>query len=274
METSSAVAAFMAQAQARGLSHKTIDSYSWALRHVTSETLPTEAGQVETILAQAAPRLAAESLHDLWRVLHTFHRWAKIRFDIPDPTSHVAAPRRGALLPRALSPAELRNLLEVCQSQRNRLLLLVPLDTGLRLAEIASLRKDALRATVRVLGKGAKTREIPISPSLVAQLRSIGEQDFIWTASTGTPMSITGIQSVYRRIFALAGVRGGPHALRHTFATEYLRGGGDLYRLSRILGHSNTRITERYLHLVAEDLIEEHRRLSPALPYLAAGRYL
>ena len=274
METSSAVTAFLAQAQARGLSHKTIDAYSWALRQITSETLPTEPAQVETILAQAIPRLASESLYDLWRVLRTFHRWARIRFDIPDPTSHVAAPRRAALLPRALSPANLRDLLEVCQSHRNRLLVLVPLDTGLRLAEIAGLRKDALGATVRVLGKGSKARAIPISPSLVAELRSIGDQDFLWTTSTATPMSISGIKSVYRRIFALAGVRGGPHALRHTFATEYLRAGGDLYRLSRILGHSNTRITERYLHLVAEDLIEEHRRISPALPYLAAGGFL
>ena len=97
METSSTVAAFLAQARARGLSHKTIDSYSWALRHITSKTLPTEAGQVETILAQAAPRLASESLYDLWRVLRTFHRWAKIRFDIPDPTSHVAPTRPAAL---------------------------------------------------------------------------------------------------------------------------------------------------------------------------------
>ena len=62
-------------------------------------------------------------------------------------------------------------------------------------------------------------------------------------------MSVFGIKSVYRRIFALAGVRGSPHSIRHTFATEYLRAGGDLYRLSRILGHSNTRITERYIHL-------------------------
>ena len=249
METSSTVAAFLAQARARGLSHKTIDSYSWALRHITSKTLPTEAGQVETILAQAAPRLASESLYDLWRVLRTFHRWAKIRFDIPDPTSHVAPPRRAALLPRALSPANLRGLLEVCQSQRNRLSILLPLDTGLRLAEIAGLRKDALGPTVRVLGKGRKTRAIPISPSLVASLRSIGDQDVLWTTRTGTPMSVFGIKSVYRRIFALAGVRGSPHSIRHTFATEYLRAGGDLYRLSRILGHSNTHITERYIHL-------------------------
>ena len=164
METSSAVAAFLAQAQARGLSHKTIDSYSWALRHITSETLPTEAGQVETILAQAIPRLASESLYDLWRVLRTFHRWARIRYDIPDPTSHVAAPRRAALLPRALSPADMRDLLEVCQSQRNRLLILVPLDTGLRLAETPGFEKTPWAPPSASSARAARPVQSPSAP--------------------------------------------------------------------------------------------------------------
>ena len=93
--------------------------------------------------------------------------------------------------------------------------------------------------------------------------------DHIWTAArTGQPLTKHGIKTSYKRIFNRARVPGSPRSLRHTFATEYLRNGGDLYRLSRILGHSNTRTTERYLHLVTEDLIAEHRRISPAIPRL------
>jgi integrase/recombinase XerD len=55
----------------------------------------------------------------------------------------------------------------------------------------------------------------------------------------------------------------GFHRLRHSFATSYLRNGGDVVRLSETLGHSQLSTTMRYLHLVTEDLAEPHQRLSP-----------
>src|SRR5204862_194060 len=64
---------------------------------------------------------------------------------------------------------------------------------------------------------------------------------------------------------------GGAHALRHTFATSYVRGGGSVVRLQRILGHSSVTMTMRYVHLVAGDLGEGHAQLSPLGPVLAAG---
>ena len=267
MDTRTAVTAFLTQAHARGLSPKTLEAYQWATGYIRSGELPEEPGQVENILGLAAQRLAPESLRNLYHRLRTFYRWTSNRYAVPDPTTHVAAPRRPAALPKALNSRQVQQLIGNALTNRDRFLVLVPLDTGLRLAETAQIRKADLGATIRVNGKGAKTREIPISPSLVAGMLLLGDDDHIWTTRSG-PIHFTGIKTAYRRIFARAGVRGGPHRLRHTFATEYLRAGGDLYRLSRILGHSNVRTTERYLHLVTDDLVAEHRRISPALPYL------
>ena len=271
MDTTAAVDAYIAQAQARYLSPKTVESYRWGLSYISAPCLPDSPEHIEEILARAGRRLAKESLYDLWRCLRTFHRWAGVRYGIPDPTVHVAAPRRAALLPRALSPAHVQALLGSCRGQRDRLLILVPLDTGLRLSEVAAMRQDSVNSTVRVIGKGNKARHVPISPGLAKELRGIGDLAYVWTTGKGTPMSADGLKTAYRRVFKRAAVRGGPHSLRHTFATEYLRGGGDIYRLSRILGHSTTRVTERYLHLIVDDLLEEHSRISPALPYLATG---
>ena len=269
MDTQTAATAFLAQARARGLSPKTVEAYQWALSYVRSEELPEDPAQVEDILANAAIRLASESLRDLYCRLRTFHRWTAARFRVPDPTDHVAAPRRSKPFPKALSPTEVQQLLESALTNRDRLLILVPLDTGLRLGETAQLLKSDLGPTIRVLGKGRKVRQVPISQSLTAELLFTGDVDHIWTAArTGLPLTRHGIKTSYKRIFNRARVLGSPHSLRHTFATEYLRNGGDLYRLSRILGHSNTRTTERYLHLVIEDLVAEHRRISPAIPYL------
>ena len=93
MDTQGAVKAFLTHAKARGLSHNTVQAYRWALNHITCDNLPDEPEAIESILAHAAPRLAQESLHDLWRVLRTFFRWARLRFEMPDPTAQVTPPR-------------------------------------------------------------------------------------------------------------------------------------------------------------------------------------
>ena len=268
METITAVDAYIAQARARGLSESTIDAYRWGLSYIRTAELPTAPEDIERILAYASGRLAQESVHNVYRYTKMFFRWAHKRLGVPDPTVDVAAPRHPQLLPRALSETDVKAVLDSCATERNRLLVLVPLDTGLRLSEVAGLRKSELAEIVRVLGKGAKARHVPFSADLVCGLRGLGDERHIWTADDGAPLSRAGVKTAYRRIFAASGVRGGAHSLRHTFATEYLRAGGDLYRLSRIMGHSTTRITERYLHLLVDDLVEEHRRLSPALKYL------
>lgn len=268
METAVAVKAFLAQAEARSLSPRTVEFYQWGLSYIATEHVPAKPEDIEEILARAGRRLAQESLHDLWRCLRTFHRWASNRFEIPDPTEKVIPPRHPVLLPRALSRPEVQAVLQSGLSPRDRLLVLVPLDTGLRLSEVADMRKAGLDEAVHVMGKGRKARQVPISPDLAEELRGVGDHRHIWTTAGGGPMSAASVKTVYKRAFARAGVRGGAHALRHTFATEYLRAGGDIYRLSRILGHSSVKVTERYLALVYDDLIDEHRQVSPALRYL------
>ena len=72
-----------------------------------------------------------------------------------------------------------------------------------------------------------------------------------------------------------AEIKAGPHTLRHTFATEYLRRGGKLWALQRILGHADVRTTEIYLHLVGEDLVKDHREVLPVREWMAPmGRLL
>ena len=274
MDTQGAVKAFLTHAKARGLSHNTLQAYRWALNHITCDNLPDEPEAIDPYW----PRLP-----HVWRrrAYMTSGVCSERSFAGQDSASRCQTPQpklpppplRSRLLPKALSSAQVCGLLDQgCRSSRDRLLVLVPLDTGLRLAEIAALRKDDLAgATIRVTGKGRKSREVPISSGLITELLLIADGEYVWKSKTGTLLTKRSIGTTFRRIFDRARVSGGAHSLRHTFATEYLRRGGDLYRLSRILGHSTTRVTERYLHLVTDDLVEEHRRLSPALPYLAAG---
>lgn len=82
----------------------------------------------------------------------------------------------------------------------------------------------------------------------------------------GRPMAKTTLELRVRGVIARAGVTGlktGPHTFRHTFATMYLRSGGDIYRLQRLLGHTSIKQTQVYLHLADPEAFEEHSRLSP-----------
>lgn len=282
MNTGTATAAFITHARARKLSPRTIEAYTWAfgyLRHL--QDLPQIPETIEQVLANAADRLAQESLWDLWRRWRTFFRWAADRYDVINPIERVN-PRTGQVqltvdrpirskpLPKDLTPNQVHELLEHgCRSRRDRLLVILPLDTGLRLAEIAGLQKTNISPEViRVLGKGRKTREVPLSQEVLHELMFLGNPDTPWTDRSRRPLSLNGIKTAYRRLFARAGVDAGVHSLRHTFATMYLRRHGDLYRLSRILGHSDVKTTAIYLNLVHEDLVDEHRRVSPALQFI------
>jgi integrase/recombinase XerD len=61
----------------------------------------------------------------------------------------------------------------------------------------------------------------------------------------------------------IPGVKKGPHSLRHTFATEWIKAGGDLISLGKLLGHSTIQVTQRYVTLVTEDMQQKHRLYSP-----------
>ena len=149
-------------------------------------------------------------------------------------------------------------------------MVLVPLDMGLRVSEVAQLSKEALSADgVRIRGKGNKPRIVPISRELFWGLEGTGSPDGLWIGKVQKPLAPSGVKSALRRIFHRAGIKAGPHSLRHTFATQYLRRGGAVWALQRILGHSSVSTTEIYLHLLNDDVIRDHRQVSPIREWTA-----
>ena len=150
-------------------------------------------------------------------------------------------------------------------------MVLLILDTGIRLTEVASVTKDNLGVdTLRVTGK-RRQREVPISQELRILLNELGDDAHPWTsARSNMPLTRAGVQWAYRRIFGRVGIPGGAHRLRHTFATQYLQNNGSIVHLQRILGHADIKTTQIYLHLVTNDLVEEHHRVSPTQHWLAA----
>jgi integrase len=162
---------------------------------------------------------------------------------------------------RVLSLDEEAKLLDALRPRFQRFVRFA-LGTGARLDEIRGIDPDRdinwQDGTVHVIGKFRKERDIPMQPdahaALAEQLEAEGP---LWTQN---PQRL-------REVLAEGAVRAGipkitPHALRHTFGTRWLQAGGDIYKLSKILGHSSVAVTEsHYAHLLKDDLVAASRQI-------------
>jgi integrase/recombinase XerD len=148
------------------------------------------------------------------------------------------------------------------------------LDVGLRIEEALTLRRTDLdfdNLLVTVFGKGRKERRVPFSFELrkvlfrydQVRVRQCPRCELFFPSRQGTGWdqrnSLRGLHILQEKL----GLQTfGWHRLRHTFATNYLRQGGDIVRLSMVLGHSQITTTQRYLHLLTEDLSASHQKVS------------
>ncbi len=147
---------------------------------------------------------------------------------------------------------------------------LLLLDTGLRIAEALQLLVSDLdfeNLLINVKGKGQKQRLVPMSYELRKVLfRWCGDKKhLVFPNRNGTKYGQRDFLRDFKKMckrLGIAGVRTSPHTLRHTFAMEYLKTGGSIYKVSRMLGHSSIKTAEKYLHSMTADLAEEHQRLT------------
>ena len=160
--------------------------------------------------------------------------------------------------------------------QRLWTIMVVILDTGLRISELLSLRKDQVDFTVgvmRVMGKGAKEREVPFGTnakralwSYMARRGDVPGQELVFVNKYGGRTCRHLLGKEFRRMGQLAGIQGvrvSPHTLRHTFATQYIMNGGDAFSLQQILGHSTLDMVKVYVGLANCDVVMLHQRFSP-----------
>ena len=245
----------------RGLSPKSISNYQWALRRLPA-SLPRSSDDLVNLLAEP---LSRESKRTIIVNVCTFLKW--VSRNHPAYTSPLPDRLPGRkVIPRLFSRSELATILSVCGGQRDRTLILLPLDNGLRVGEIASIRRPSIvNGHIRVLGKGGGDRQVPLSQRAEKLLDGLGDGEHLWTGRWG-PIGLYGIISAYRRIFArslLTGRKLGPHTLRHTFGTEYMRSGGNVRILQNIMGQSKLETTMIYVHLSGTDVKRDHDEHTP-----------
>ena len=160
--------------------------------------------------------------------------------------------------------------------KRIQAVVLTVLDTGIRISEALTLKTsdlDLQNERLKVLGKGRKERIVPFSPELRRVLmrlldsketRLLPKDRYVFCTRRGRRLLYDNTRKDYDRLCVELGIPkvGGFHRLRHTFATNFLRGGGNVMYLKDILGHSELRTTQIYVHTDHETLKEAHQRSS------------
>jgi len=150
-------------------------------------------------------------------------------------------------------------------------LVLTLADTGCRIGEVLSLRwtgVDFDNLLLTVMGKGSKERKIPFSFELRRNLYRYKQQtrfELVFAAKSGLPLMRRNTLRDVKNLCKRLGVRAPErtlHAFRHTFALNYLRKGGSVFHLQKVLGHSSLEMTRRYANLCTADLQAVHERCS------------
>lgn len=198
-----------------------------------------------------------------------------------DPTELLDSPRRALVLPRVLSEEEVFAMLDAVKGtdpreRRDRAMLEMLYGSGLRVSELCGLKLADVVADgelVRVVGKGAKERVVPIGGTAgrtlaaycdgarAAFARDPGETH-VFLTRLGRPFTRQGVFKVIRQRAAAVGIpadRVSPHVLRHCFASHLLAHGADVRAIQEMLGHADIGTTQVYTHVDARRFAEVHR---------------
>lgn len=169
--------------------------------------------------------------------------------------------------------------------KRNYVCMLLILGTGIRPSEMFALNVDdwqdshiIVRAEV---AKGRKRRILPLSSGVVKELykymkiRGNWGGALLFPSQEGGKLNTNGFRLALKKLAEQGGLNKDlihPYALRHTFAINFLKAGGDVFKLQRILGHKTLEMTKRYVQWTSEDLQEDYDRMSPAEKFIKSKK--
>ncbi|HET8907706.1 MAG TPA: tyrosine-type recombinase/integrase [Ktedonobacterales bacterium] len=215
--------------------------------------------------------------------IRTFCKWVVIEELLDrNPAARLAKPSVAKRLIPSFTVAHLQAMFASCdlrswQGLRDYTLMLVLLDTGMRASELCGLTLDDIHQDhLIVMGKGRKEREIGLNPATAKFLwkytklhrkTTYPNERHVFLSRRGEPLTPSGVDQMLYRIRDQAdieGVRVSAHTFRHSFARMWLEHGGEIYSLSRLLGHTNVQTTEVYLRdFQSRQARQHHTEYSP-----------
>jgi len=270
-----------------GLSQNTIAAYRADLAqlqaHLDGDLLKADEAGLFAFLASKKGR-ASSAARRVSSVKRFYQYCVRERLVAADPTLKLDPPKRTPRFPKTLSEDDVEALLaapplDTAMGLRDRAMLELLYATGLRVSELVALKTLATNLdgnVVRVLGKGAKERLVPLGEEAAhwisrylkearPELKGKRESEALFITARGAGMTRQAFWHLIRRYGARAipGKKLSPHVLRHAFATHLINHGADLRVVQLLLGHADISTTQIYTHVARERLKQLHAKHHP-----------
>lgn len=289
---------FVFQCQCRKLSPRTVKNYTkqidYLLRFLEDEKTVTHIEDVETrqikefLLTMTKAGRTANYVNDLLKAYKVFFRYAfEEDYTRELLTKKIQNVKKPKVVIRTFTEQELKKLSNYYQGYdyltiRNKVIILLLIDTGIRLSELTELTEEQIKYDYIIIrGKGAKERVVPKSPLLskwLIKYLAVRKSYFayrvipanVFLSKNGKPLTNTMIDRIVKDAGKACGVsadvRVSAHTFRHTYAQFQLKAGLDLYSLSRLLGHESIAITQTYLNgLRDKEVLQQAQNTSPLM---------
>jgi len=246
----------------------------------------------------SAMPLAPGTIQNIWVAIRSFYNWSEKELHIKRADGGIEKPRFEYPEIFPFSQDEIKLLMKAAEYQRqsrpenrssfttkrstakrDQALIILLLDTGVRVSEAARLTINDVNfnrseISIQPYGSSIKSRprHIPIGNlakkylwTYSATRAEASPHDAFFIVRRGLPMNRNSISHILSEIGERAGVQNvHPHRFRHTFAIEFLRNGGDVFSLQKILGHTTLEMVNTYLQIAQSDITAAHRKASPA----------
>jgi integrase/recombinase XerD len=274
----------------KGLAANSIESYEndlarlseWAGKNSLELISLTRQELREWLIDLGAEKLSENSKRRLISAVRGFYKFLMFDGHISkNPAEDLVAPQKSFYLPRFLNRAEIEMLLAAPDTSteiglRDRAILELMYASGLRVSEAANLKIsniDIDQGIVTTIGKGSKTRRVPVGSSAIEWLKSylalrrkrenIDIENIFLTAA-GLPINRQIIHAFIVEYAKKCGLEGvSPHTLRHSFATHLVQNSADIRSVQQMLGHADISTTQIYTHITNKQLKDNYKRFHP-----------
>ena len=226
--------------------------------------------------------LSTATIHGHVRTLRAFFNWLVIEgLTQNNLAGDLKPPKIVRKLVSVLSDEEIKSILNTFgmspADARNQTILMILLDTGLRVGELINLKMDNVHLNegyLKVLGKGKKERIVPIGTNAQKALQRYlyrfrpkstnPDIDNVFLSTSSKTLTENSMKLMFTKLSKKSGVyRLHAHLCRHTFATKFLINGGDVFSLQHILGHSTLEMVRCYVNLASSHVAIQHKKFSP-----------
>lgn len=274
----------------KGLAKNSLDAYendvsklkAWTEKNGFSVHALSRQDLREFLIDLSRSKLSDNSRRRMVSSLRGFYKFLVIDGHIKSsPADDLDVPQKGSYLPRFLTQAEIDHLFSIPDVSteiglRDRAMLELMYACGLRATEVAGLKfadVDLDGGILTTIGKGSKTRRVPVGSSAVEWLKSyLGlrrtkediEVENIFVSSSGKPINRSTVYTLIKEHARAAGLDDvSPHTLRHSFATHLVQNRADIRSVQQMLGHADISTTQIYTHMTDEHLRDNYNRFHP-----------